>query len=346
MFSSMQRLGVIMRGQVDNPDEVMGVLNPATARAPDGTLYLFPRVVAAGNYSRIGIAKVIFDGDNTPIGVERCGYALEPSESYERNRKTAGCEDARITFVEPLGCYVMTYTAYGPLGPRVALATSTDLLKWERLGPARFAFDPKLRVDFDLYDNKDAMLFPEPVFDPHGNLALAMIHRPGNVQGYCTVLPEGVTETRASMWISYCPLAKAKADQQGITHWQDHQLLAVSEQPWEILKIGGGTPPICIPQGWLIFYHGVSGEILPNVDQQPNVYYSAGAMLLDQKDPRKILARTSEPLLKPDVAEERVGIVDNVVFPTGIDMALPGHIDVYYGMADAAIGVARMKLPE
>lgn len=90
----------------------------------------------------------------------------------------------------------------------------------------------------------------------------------------------------------------------------------------------------------------MSGEIVPDADHQPHVYYSAGAMLLDQKDPRKVLARTAEPLLKPDVAEERIGIVDNVVFPTGIDTALPGHVDVYYGMADAAIGVARMKLPE
>ena len=64
----MRRLGVIMRGDADNPDEALGVLNPATARAPDGRLYLFPRVVAAGNYSRIGIAEVIFDAAGDPIG--------------------------------------------------------------------------------------------------------------------------------------------------------------------------------------------------------------------------------------------------------------------------------------
>ncbi|KPV52712.1 glycosidase, partial [Kouleothrix aurantiaca] len=57
----MRRLGVIMRGDAHNPDEALGVLNPAAARAPDGRLYLFPRIVAAGNYSRIGIAEVIFD---------------------------------------------------------------------------------------------------------------------------------------------------------------------------------------------------------------------------------------------------------------------------------------------
>src|SRR5215207_1159763 len=159
----MRRLGVVMRGDPDNPDEVLGVLNPAAARAPDGKLFLFPRVVAAGNYSRIGIAEVVFGANGDPIGMEQCGYALEPAESYERNARTAGCEDARITYVETLRRYLMTYTAFGPLGPRIALAESTDLLSWRRLGPVKFAFDPALRVDFDLYDNKDAILFPELV---------------------------------------------------------------------------------------------------------------------------------------------------------------------------------------
>src|SRR5215213_8921332 len=200
----MHRLGVIMRGDADNPDEALGVLNPAIARTPDGRLYMFPRVVAAGNYSRIGIAEVIFDAAGEPASVDRRGYALEPTESYEQNARTAGCEDARITYVAPLRRYLMTYTAYGPLGPRIALAESADLLRWHRLGPLKFAFDPALRVDFDLYDNKDAVLFPELVSDPQGQPALALIHRPAHVQGGRVVLPVGITEPRASIWLSYC----------------------------------------------------------------------------------------------------------------------------------------------
>src|SRR5215218_5494216 len=98
----LQRLGVIMRGDASNPDEALGVLNPATARAPDGKLYMFPRVVAAGNYLRVGIAEVIFDAADNPTGVERRGYALGPTESYEQNARTAGCEDPRITYIGPL----------------------------------------------------------------------------------------------------------------------------------------------------------------------------------------------------------------------------------------------------
>ena len=84
-----------------NPQEVEGVLNPAAARGPDGQLYLFPRLVAKGNYSRIGMARVQFNDAGDPVGVERLGIALEPEADYELRPGGGGCEDPRITFVEP-----------------------------------------------------------------------------------------------------------------------------------------------------------------------------------------------------------------------------------------------------
>ena len=115
----LQRLGQIMEPQPGNPQEVEGVLNPAAARGPDGHLYLFPRLVARGNFSRIGIARVIFNQAGDPCGVERLGIALEPELDYERRPDGGGgCEDPRITFVEPLRSYVMTNAARGDLGHR------------------------------------------------------------------------------------------------------------------------------------------------------------------------------------------------------------------------------------
>jgi len=69
--------------------------------------------------------------------------------------------------------------------------------------------------------------------------------------------------------------------------------------------------------------------------------YSAGAMILSADDPGKVLARTSEPLMSPDHPEEQVGTVSNVVFPTCIEETSAGTF-VFYGMADARIGVARL----
>ena len=63
----LQRLGQIMEPEPGNALEVEGVLNPAAARGPDGKLYLFPRLVARGNYSRIGIARVHFNDAGDPI---------------------------------------------------------------------------------------------------------------------------------------------------------------------------------------------------------------------------------------------------------------------------------------
>jgi len=69
----LKRLGQIMEPEPGNSMEVEGVLNPAVIRGPDGELYLFPRLVAKGNYSRIGIARVLFNEAGDPVGVEKLG---------------------------------------------------------------------------------------------------------------------------------------------------------------------------------------------------------------------------------------------------------------------------------
>lgn len=101
-----------MEPEAGDEHEVEGVLNPAAVRGPDGQLYLFPALVAAGNYSRIGIARVIFNGAGDPTRVERLGIALEPQTDYEiLPHGGGGCEDLHITFMETIQRYVMTYTA-------------------------------------------------------------------------------------------------------------------------------------------------------------------------------------------------------------------------------------------
>ena len=110
----LQRLGLVMKPEPGNPLEAEGVLNPAAVRGPDSQLYLFPRLVARGNYSRIGIARVRFNEAGNPTGIERLGIALEPEADYEQRPNGGGCEDPRITFVEPLHRYVMTTRRFRP----------------------------------------------------------------------------------------------------------------------------------------------------------------------------------------------------------------------------------------
>ena len=72
----LQRLGLVMEPEPGNPLEVEGVLNPAAVRGPDGELYLFQRLVARSNYSRIGIDRLRFNEVSVPCGVECLGIAL------------------------------------------------------------------------------------------------------------------------------------------------------------------------------------------------------------------------------------------------------------------------------
>lgn len=81
MSFQLQRLGIVMEPEPGNPHEIEGVLNPGAARGPDGQLNLFPRLVARGNFSRIGVARVQFNDKGDPVGVERVGIALEPQRA-------------------------------------------------------------------------------------------------------------------------------------------------------------------------------------------------------------------------------------------------------------------------
>jgi beta-1,2-mannobiose phosphorylase / 1,2-beta-oligomannan phosphorylase len=342
-----------MEPEPGNPQEIEGVLNPAAVRGPDGELYLFPRLVAKGNYSRIGIARVRFNADGDPAGVERLGIALEPEADYElRPDGAGGCEDPRITFVEPLQRYLMTYAAFSARGPRIALAVSEDLFHWRRLGLATFSSYQGIK--FDDVDDKDASLFPIAIPNPHGNPEMAILHRPlfpgtRPEETACCSKSRDVDINRESIWISYCPMALDGCQPDCFGKFTSHHRLATPVSPWERLKIGGGTPPVLTRHGWLIVYHGVTEMGQASKDAHP-LCYSAGVMVLSSDHPQIIRYRSEQPVLTPSLPEERDGTVANVVFPTGIDrrddLGLPDRFDVYYGMADSRIGVARLDVPE
>ncbi|MFD0525356.1 glycoside hydrolase family 130 protein [Paractinoplanes durhamensis] len=343
---AMTRLGVLMAPDTGDPFEAGGVLNPASGRTPDGTLHLLPRLVAAGNVSRIGLAEVEIR-DGVPVGVHRRGVVLAPDEGWERGRASAGVEDPRTTWVPSLGQHVMTYVAFGPLGPRLALAVSADLTHWRRLGPVQFGYQPGLDTDLNLFPNKDAVFFPEPVPGPGGEPCYAMLHRPmwdlGWVRpGEGVHLPAGITDERPGIWISYLPVAEVAADITALVRPRDHRCVATPRYPYEKVKIGAGPPPLRVPEGWLLLHHGAVGYVPPGWDPTgQDVTYAAGAMILDPADPARVLSRTAEPILVPETADERSGTVPKVVFPTAIEQVDGVHY-VFYGMADTKIGVARL----
>jgi predicted GH43/DUF377 family glycosyl hydrolase len=346
---SIKKLGQIMEPEPGNPLEIEGCLNPAVARSRNGRdVYIFPRIVAKGNYSRIGIAKVVFDEDGIPYDVERVGIALEPEADYEKRPDGGGCEDPRVTFVKPLDKFVMTYTAFSSQGPRIALATSDDLIHWERHGLVQFS--DYNGVSLNSIDNKDSCLFPDYIPDANGEKRLAIMHRPlfPGTRPEDTINKSddrSINFEKESIWISYCDMKNNNDD---YCYFSSHMKLASPTYNWEKLKIGTGAPPVLTNLGWMVIYHGVSN--LKHHQGRKKICYSAGVMILSENKPTRILYRSIDPIARPETPYELVGTVSNVIFPTGIDrrddIGLPNDYDVYYGMADSRIGVLRITVPD
>ena len=121
-----ERLEIVLR-PTDLGSGSNRVLNPAAARLQDGTLQLYPRIVSPGNVSRIGSYRASERADGTLLLVSR-GDALVPEAPYELRDVPGGygCEDPRVTYIPIIERYVMAYVAFGPRGPEVALALSSD----------------------------------------------------------------------------------------------------------------------------------------------------------------------------------------------------------------------------
>jgi predicted GH43/DUF377 family glycosyl hydrolase len=113
-----------------------------------------------------------------------------------------------------------------------------------------------------------------------------------------------------------------------LTAWDEGELIAKPEYAWEYVQMGNCGPPIELDEGWLLLTHGVG----------PMRRYSIGAMLLDKRDPSKLLGRTARPLLEP-IDEDRDGYVPNVVYTCGA-MKIGSDLFMPYGIADSSIGFA------
>jgi predicted GH43/DUF377 family glycosyl hydrolase len=338
---AMRRLGIVLAPD-GSPLEAEGVLNPAIARDRRGKLLMYPRMVAAGNVSRIGIARS--SGGRGAPAFERPAVLLAPEAEYERRSEPGGfgCEDARVTFIPRLDLYVMAYTAFGPHGPRIAIAVSADAYSWMRLGLIEFGEESLNHVP-----NKDAAFFPEPVLSPSGVLSFALYHRPmlrASVNGQAPIalilsLPP---EQREVTCLAYVPAAAVFRDVKALRFVRESVPVLPVAETWGRLKNGAGTPPVKSSAGWLSFFHGV--DVLTRADGN-TLYYRAGIVIHDLERPDRIVYRSEQPLLDPETPEERIGIVNDVVFPTGIDVLRDGCYDLYYGAADARIARARVDVP-
>ncbi|MEN6566079.1 MAG: hypothetical protein ABFC57_07235 [Veillonellales bacterium] len=194
------------------------VFNPA-ATLFHGKVLLLARVEDRRGFSHL--TKAVSDN-----GVDH--WQIDSAPTLEQDidnhpEEWWGIEDPRISRLEELGKWAVTYTAYSQGGPLVAIALTDDFQKFDRLGP------------ITSQDDKDAALFPHRI-----NGKWVLIHRP-IVANY---IPG------SHIWLSYSD---------DLVQWSDRQVLmhARSGGWWDSGKIGLSAPPLETEDGWLLLYHGV-----------------------------------------------------------------------------------------
>jgi predicted GH43/DUF377 family glycosyl hydrolase len=114
--------------------------------------------------------------------------------------------------------------------------------------------------------------------------------------------------------------------------WEGGQPILKPQFPWEFVQIGNCGSPVELEEGWLMLTHGVG----------PVRKYSIGAALLDKRDPTRVLARSSEPLLRPEPSE-REGYVPNVVYTCGA-MAHNDQLILPYAVSDTYSNFATIQI--
>ena len=117
-----------------------------------------------------------------------------------------------------------------------------------------------------------------------------------------------------------------------IYYWEKPKLLKEPEEYWEFFQIGNSGSPLKTDKGWLLITHGVG----------PVRTYYLSAILLDLKNPKKIIARLKKPLLMAD-ENERDGYVPNVVYSCGA-IIYKERLIIPYAMSDTRSGVASLRL--
>ena len=313
-----------------------GVLNPAVIRVGD-SVYIFYRAVQLWNQSTIGYCRL--DG---PLNISERWE--KPFMIPEFDYESQGIEDPRIVKIDDT--YYMSYTGYDGVNARGALATSKDLIHFEKQGiivpPISYAHFVYLvesagKVNENYYHNhkfyyqeadpeekillwdKNVVFFPRRI---NGNLVFLHRIRPG-IQ---IVSVKSLKDLTPEFWDEY------------FLNFQDHIAMDPIYEH-ESDYIGSGCPPIETEHGWILIYHGVQ-------DTNEGLIYSACATaLMDLDDPRKEIARLSYPLLSPEFEWEKEGDVNNVIFPTGT--ALFGDtLFIYYGAADSHIACASLKFSD
>jgi beta-1,2-mannosidase len=266
---------------------------PRGSRAIPEIVMLYRAQDASGT-SRLGFAESI-DGIHF---TRRPDPVLSPEADYE---KDGGVEDPRLQRFG--GTYYLTYTGYNKKDAQLCLATSRDLIHWERKG----VILPAYKGNWNKGWTKSGAIVPEKIDGKY--------------------------------WMYWLGTAADKTDQMGLSystdllHWTEAtQTPVLPRRPgrFDSRVVEPGPPPILTSNGIVLIYNGADD----------NLVYRAAVAVFDRNDPRKLLSRSDAPIFAPEKEWEKVGQVPNVVFLEGLVREEHRWL-FYYGGADKYVGVAQ-----
>jgi len=326
----VRREGVILK-PTKHEFETQSAFNPGVYQEGDD-VHIIYRALDDNFQSSFGYARL--HGPTEVAERWRKPFAV-PRYKYEKK----GIEDPRITKIGDT--FYVVYVAHdgknavaaylhgkdlfslrhgGVISPRISYRSISKLFSYSRLKDDYYFFasfyEKYAGRNVYLWE-KDGCLFPEKI---RGKFA--MLHR---------VLPD----------IQLARVGDLRTFKDN-NYWRDHiqhlaeHVVLEGRHGWEARHIGGGAPPIKTDKGWLMIYHGVQPRNKGRI-------YSAGAALLDLKDPTRVIARLPYPLFRPQKDYELEGHVHNVVFPTGTAV-FRNRLYIYYGASDSYVGAASVNL--
>lgn len=284
-----------------------GLFNPTALKTGNKTVLLF-RAQDRNHTSRIGYAEsrdgLRFDVRPEPV--------LSPETAYE---KGGGIEDPRVVRIN--GTYYLTYTGYDLHSAQLCLATSTDLINWQRKG----VIMPAYRGTWNTQWTKSGAIVPE------------------KIDGKWWMYYLGTRKDPDGQSRDYMGLACSS----DLLHWKDATRKPVLDRrrgAFDSRVMEPGPAPMLTETGILLLYNGADDDLV----------YGPGWVLFDRHDPSRVIARADRPFLAPTLEWEKNGNVPNVIFLEGVvpksntqssnDLELIG----YYGAADKFIGAADIRI--
>lgn len=304
--------------------EESDVFNPA-ATVKDGKIYVLYRAEdnsATGigkRTSRIGLAE---SEDGIHMKRRKTPVMYPDKDNMKEYEWEGGCEDPRVTMTED-GLYVMAYTSWNRKVARLCIATSHDLVKWEKHGPAfAKAYNGRFK---DIFCKSGSMV---------------------------TTIKDGkqvLTKIDGKYFMYWGEHAVYAATSDDLVNWtpildEKNELATVIKprpQYFDSALTECGPPAILTDKGIVLLYNGKNQTNDSKRDKRFTAgAYCAGQILTDPKEPMKVLQRLDVPFFRPMASFEKSGqYVNGTVFIEGL-VFFKNKWYLYYGCADSQVSVA------